>query len=302
MEFLDQCLETVENQSLRDIEIICIDDGSTDDSLEILKKHARNDKRIRVISQKNIGVGLTRDRGIEESNSEYICFMDPDDYYPSINVLEVLYLVAKQNGALIAGGSWSEDRKGEIKTEFNGIYSKYVFEKDGFIDYEDYQFDYGYHRFIYNRKMIIKNNIYFPSYRRFQDPPFFVKAMVTARRFYAVKKQSYRYRFGHQKIEWERSEVCNGLIRGLIDNLCLSSNNNLAVLHKITVDRLNNDYSKILVNAIKSEEGSELLDLLRYANECVNWKLLSTTMPEVTNDNCLSVLVRALDGKMIEKN
>jgi hypothetical protein len=73
-------------------------------------------------------------------------------------------------------------------------------------------------------------------------------------------------------------------------------------LHKITVDRLNNDYSKILVNAIKSEEGSELLDLLRYANECVNWKLLSTTMPEVTNDNCLSVLVRALDGKMIEKN
>jgi glycosyltransferase involved in cell wall biosynthesis len=294
-EFLNQCLDTVESQSLKEIEIICIDDGSTDNSLEIIKKHAEKDRRIKVISQDNIGVGLTRNKGIEESNSEFICFMDPDDYYPSNDVLEVLYSAAKQNGALIAGGSWSEDCKGEIKTEFTGIYSKYVFEEDGFVDYDDYQFDYGYHRFIYNRKMIIKNNVYFPPYRRFQDPPFFVKAMIIAGSFYAVKKQSYRYRFGHQNIEWEKSELCEGLIRGLIDNLHLSSNNNLAILHKITVDRINNDYSSVLINAVRGEEGTELLDLLRYANECVNWKLLSSVIPEVNNDHCLSLLVRVLD-------
>ncbi|MBR6910321.1 MAG: glycosyltransferase [Candidatus Methanomethylophilaceae archaeon] len=295
-DYLDECLNTVENQTLKDIEIICINDGSTDNSLNVIKEHADKDRRVQVINQNNMGVGKTRDKGIELSNSEFICFMDPDDYYPSDDVLETLYSVAKENRALIAGGSWSEDHNGKIKIEFSGIYQKYIFKENGFVDYKDYQFDYGYHRFIYDRKMIVQNNIYFPPYKRYQDPPFFVKAMITAGSFYSVTKQTYRYRYGHQKVEWKNKEVCDGLISGLIDNLRLSSEYRLGVLHKLTVDRLNNEYSKYLIDAVINEEGTELFDLIKKANNCVDRELLTSIVPEIRDNYSLPVLVKATEA------
>ena len=63
--YLPECLDSIINQSLHDIEIICIDDGSTDSSLQILKKYAEKDKRIIVLEQKNSGAGIARNKGME---------------------------------------------------------------------------------------------------------------------------------------------------------------------------------------------------------------------------------------------
>ena len=78
--FLDQCLGSITSQTLHDIEIICINDGSTDDSLAIMKRHAAADGRICVIDKDNEGYGATCNRGIERAQGDYVTIVEPDDY------------------------------------------------------------------------------------------------------------------------------------------------------------------------------------------------------------------------------
>ena len=78
-EFLSECLESVINQTYNNIEIILIDDGSTDESGKICDKYGAKDKRIKVIHQENMGVSSTRNRGIDLSSGEYLTFVDSDD-------------------------------------------------------------------------------------------------------------------------------------------------------------------------------------------------------------------------------
>ena len=79
-ELLNRCLDSASNQTLKDIEIICIDDGSSDGSLDILNRYAKNDSRFKVLSQPNLGAGIARNKGLEYANGEYIVFLDSDDY------------------------------------------------------------------------------------------------------------------------------------------------------------------------------------------------------------------------------
>lgn len=77
---IERCLESLVNQTLKDIEIICVNDGSTDNSLEILNKYSANDNRIKVYTQNNQGPSVARNLGISKANGEYIIFVDADDY------------------------------------------------------------------------------------------------------------------------------------------------------------------------------------------------------------------------------
>ena len=78
--YLSICLDSILAQSFTDFEVICINDGSDDKSLEILNEYKNKDSRIRVISQENAGVSAARNRGLNVANGEYISFVDPDDW------------------------------------------------------------------------------------------------------------------------------------------------------------------------------------------------------------------------------
>lgn len=79
--YLERCLDSAINQTLKDIEIICVNDGSTDNSLEILQKYAQKDKRIKVVNFKeNKGVSAARNKGINLAKGEFIGFLDSDDF------------------------------------------------------------------------------------------------------------------------------------------------------------------------------------------------------------------------------
>ncbi len=88
--YLSECLDSLINQTFQDIEIICINDGSTDESLNVLNELSEKDNRIKIVSQKNSGLSTSRNRGIELSNGEYIYFIDSDDYI-ELNTLKELY-------------------------------------------------------------------------------------------------------------------------------------------------------------------------------------------------------------------
>mgnify|MGYP004621027173 FL=1 len=91
---LDHCLSTVINQTLEDIEIILIDDGSTDDSLNIIKDYAKKYNNIKYTSKRNEGQAIARNIGIQMASGEFITFIDSDDYV-ELNMLEELYNIAK---------------------------------------------------------------------------------------------------------------------------------------------------------------------------------------------------------------
>lgn len=95
-QYLEECMDSVIRQTLKELEILCINDGSTDHSLEILERYAKEDARIRIISQENGGYGKAMNQGLSAATGEYIGIVEPDDYVP-IDMYEALYEKAKDN-------------------------------------------------------------------------------------------------------------------------------------------------------------------------------------------------------------
>ena len=96
--YLRECLDSVVNQTLYDIEIICVNDGSTDNSQHILEEYSNKDSRIKIINQENQGAGAARNKGLETAAGEYISFLDSDDFF-DLRMLEKLYDRAMETNA-----------------------------------------------------------------------------------------------------------------------------------------------------------------------------------------------------------
>ena len=92
--YLERCMNSLINQSLEDIEIIAVNDGSTDGSLDILTRYQQLDNRIKIIDKENTGVSDSRNKGIEISDSKYIVFVDSDDWI-ELNMLKDMYIKAE---------------------------------------------------------------------------------------------------------------------------------------------------------------------------------------------------------------
>ena len=258
-EYLRECLDSVVNQTLKEIEIICVDDGSTDSSLEILKEYAKNDNRISVLTQENSGSGKSRNNGINNAKGEFIAFMDSDDFYPSHNTLENMYTKACKYNVNICGGSLNQLKEGKIITDPKLFEEGYTFKKEGVINYQDYQFDYGYWRFIYKRQFLRENQLYFPDYLRCQDPPFFIKAMAISQQFYALREATYVYRVSHKNIQWTERKA-QDVAKGLMDCLNLAETQNYDELYFRLSKRVINPYiSNIFKLFIEEDDTKRLL-------------------------------------------
>lgn len=259
-EYLEETLQSVLSQTVNPIEIICIDDGSEDQSLNILRDYASRYDCILVLSQKNSGSGKARNNGLKAARGEYVAFLDADDYYPATDTLERLYQKAIANSVYIAGGSFSEFSGNVQNKKYGGISAGYTFKQEGTIYYKNYQFDYGYHRFIYSREFLLENNLWFPDYMRYQDPPFFVRSMIKAEVCYAIPDVTYCYRVEHKRINWSEQKV-NDLLKGLLDNLKIAKQNGFYKLYWITLKRLQGEFRDIIYSACyqKNKKMKELL-------------------------------------------
>mgnify|MGYP002521133433 CR=1 FL=1 len=159
--YLRKCLDSVCNQTLSDIEIICVNDCSPDNSLEILKEYAKKDNRIKIINfEENKGAAVARNTGIDEAKGEYLGFVDSDDY-PDIDFYEKLYNKAVETGADCAKGIYKYFHENFVEFSIN---QKIKENKLNFMC--------EYCSAIFRTSIIHLNNLYFPNLIEMEDPYF----------------------------------------------------------------------------------------------------------------------------------
>ena len=266
--YLRTCLDSILGQTLDNIEVVCINDGSTDYTQSILEEYSWNDKRVKVITQENKGVAVARNKGIEIATGEFLFFLDPDAWLPDEKVFEDLYKTARENNVLICGGEFREVLNGKIIDKWEGNLSKYTFPKEGIMLYSDYQFDYGWVRFIYNRDFLLEKKLNIPSLTFFEDPVFFVRIMHEAEKFYAMKRCTYCYRTGHKKLELSY-EKTNDLVKGLCLNILFAKQHQYKDLLALEVDRIEKDYAEFIAKYLDDKRSTDMRDNLEKINRII---------------------------------
>lgn len=242
--YLRECLDSVANQTLREIEVLCVDDGSTDGSAAILKEYAEKDVRFQCISQKNLGVSAARNRAIKQARGNFITFMDCDDSYPLSESLEALYSAAVAHRADITGGSLNEIYPdGHVESSFTGKRAPLHFTREVWIDFADFPFEYAFQRFLFRRSLIIDNKLEYPPYKTYEDPVFLVRAMIAAKRFYAIPDLVYMYRQRGTVPNFTREKVLD-LVSGGIDILRAAKSADLAELYRKYAEDFFGDFSE----------------------------------------------------------
>lgn len=195
--YLCECLDSIINQTLDDIEIICVNDGSTDSSLEILNSYAQKDKRVIVINKANSGYGHTMNTGINTATGEYIGIIESDDFADK-HMFEDLYNIAKENDADIAKGDWYHYwSKNKFSRKNNRISPAKAFKlTNSKQDKSLLRIDPSVWSAIYKRDFLNKYNIRFletPG-ASYQDLAFSFKVFALAERVILTDKAYLYYR------------------------------------------------------------------------------------------------------------
>ena len=194
--YLRQCLDSLVNQTLNDIEIICINDGSTDKSLSIINEFANKDNRIKVINKKNTGYGHSMNCGLRLAQGEYIGIVESDDF-AELDMFETLYNTAKNVGAEMVRSNYFWHINGEDL--FNEHLQQRPYEKI-FSPRNDLPQIFYYFPVIwsgiYNREFLEKNDIRFNETpgASYQDIAFSFKCLACAEKVFLLKKAFLHYR------------------------------------------------------------------------------------------------------------
>lgn len=192
--YLHQCMDSIVNQTLRDIEIICVDDGSSDNSLEILNQYAQKDERVKVIAQANGGAGAARNNGLRAATGEYLSFLDSDDFFEP-DMLELAYNTAQQYTADFV--VFNSDQYHMDKDAFVEV--PWVLRKAECPPYMPFKYrqltDNVFKTFVgwawdklYRREFILEHDIWFQEQRTSNDLLFVFTALLVAKRIAILDK------------------------------------------------------------------------------------------------------------------
>jgi glycosyltransferase involved in cell wall biosynthesis len=191
--YLDQCLESVINQSFRATEVICINDGSTDRSDRILDDVMRLDSRVRVIDNgRNLGTAESRNRGIRAATGQFIRFVDADDLLP-LQSTEMLYNRAVVTGSDVVRGSLALFKQDD-QSKFQSIVAVADRAKTSFRTESSLWIPWWHTSYLISLNLIRVNNLAYPALRRGEDPVFLASVLISAQQISLVPDIVYLYR------------------------------------------------------------------------------------------------------------
>lgn len=192
--YLKTCLDSLIQQTLKDIEIICIDDGSTDGSLEILEQYAAKDKRIIIIKQPNSGQGTARNKGLKIARGKYIQFLDSDDFY-ELNCCEILYkTMEKTNVDVTCFQPYVKYEAYSFRETEDNSYFKLKYDKLQSMQPDMIRkIDINCWNKIFRKSFLDKYKIKFPEKLHFEDVGFFWFWASKAENIYFLKQELMCY-------------------------------------------------------------------------------------------------------------
>ena len=197
--YLDKCLLSVREQTFKDIEIICVDDCSPDNSYKIVEKHCKQDKRVVLIRhEKNLGLGGARNTGIRAAKADYLASVDSDDFI-SKNMLEALWN-ATDNGwfDIVCCGFSRVDENGNILSKHSYV-EKQVFNEKNNIDIFS-TLNPAFWNKLWRKSLFIDNNIYFPEHDYYEDMSTTPRILAKAQYIKVIKDTLYLYLVRDQSI------------------------------------------------------------------------------------------------------
>ena len=202
-DYIGDCLDSILDQSLKEFEVICVNDGSTDSSLNILKKYAAKDNRIKIINKDNAGYGHTMNIGMDMASGEYFAIVESDDFILP-KMFETLYGAAKENDLDFVKSDfyrfYGEDNKNIIKeyqqldkTKSNKYYNKIFSTHD---DHDTYKLLMNTWTGLYNLDFLRKNNIRHSETpgASYQDNGFWFKTFFYGKKVMFIPEPFYMYR------------------------------------------------------------------------------------------------------------
>lgn len=286
--YLNKCIKSLLNQTLKEIEIILIDDGSTDKSGSICDEYAKIDNRITVLHKNNEGLGLTRNYGIKRAKGKYIGFVDSDDYVLE-DMYEHLYNIAEKHRAdvVFSSNCYRITNEGEIKKQKPNIEEEKIFVKDNIINEllpdiisspPEYKSDgvigVAVWKGLYNSKKIIENNIMFNSERVYisEDAifqldliPKIEKAVITPYIGYCYRENRFSLSMKYKKDRFEMDKTLyykqlqmiktfsNSTLEERIERIFLA-NMRLCVFQEILNEKIPLKEKRINISVINKDE------------------------------------------------
>ncbi len=267
--FLKECIDSIVMQTIKPIEIIIIDDGSTDDTATIIREYTEKYNNIKYLYQENTGQGIAKNSVLSLANGKYICFMDPDDKYPRVDSLEKLYEAAEKNKVQIIGGNIVINDNGKITNGYIAGDGDIFNSKNMYINTNDYYCIYGHTRYLYSTEMIKKNNIKYGEYRRYEDQILVLKALYVAGGLFELDYPVYEYRVNHKSNLYDEV-VWLDIMKAFCETLKLMISQNMKTMYEH--------------NAYK-EYGKLIKEVYRWIETTDEWK---KTIKDIENilDKC----------------
>ena len=192
--FINDTLDCVLNQTMREIEVICVDDGSKDNSLELLNARAKTDDRLIVVSQPNSGAGVARNNGLSKARGEYISWLDSDDLFEK-DMLEAAYAACKKENADIGAFRCDmfDDETGAVSSGAWALRDEFLPAKQPF-SYKDmpekifFAFVGWAWDKLFRREFVLENKLQFQALRTTNDMLFVFSALVAAERIITIDR------------------------------------------------------------------------------------------------------------------
>ena len=269
--YLSKCLESIINQTYQNLEIICVDDGSTDSSPKILEEYAKKDTRIKIITRQNGGLSAARNTGLKNATGEFISFVDSDDWIDletyekaigrfSDDVDSVCYAAA------IVCDDGVEDCYEEERLWHSVKYSGKILLKDESF----YNLTHTVWNKVYRKSIIDKYNIDFPEGLIHEDFAFYTKYMAFAPRTFCLNEYLYFYRKRQNSIMSEnvssKSSHFLDCLKNFENTYEFFKKYNLLKTHEIVLTRM---FCACLCDDYKNAHKSYKKKVLAYANSLV---------------------------------
>lgn len=302
---IEKCVKSLIKQSYKNIEIILVDDGSNDNSLEVCYKLSKTDRRIRVLHTENRGSGPARNYGISEARGKYVCFPDADDYYEENAVLDMLDAMKIGDNDFIIAGFKSLDTTGAIISEKN-YDSKIVNGEEvrkNFHHYIGGEEAFGINgapwNKMYDLNLIKKYKIEFPSLRRHQDTAFIFQYLTYVKQICFINKTVYVHYLNDLKKEWDKYPLnyidsVVGLRKIQRTTVFLWNPNNKIVFEKLTKGYISNIIKSMELCISDKFKGKDKIKYIKNILEITNLK-------NIKQPKCLNYYQR-LVLKNISKN